>query len=494
MDAVCGGLQLLWIRRAQRVAGPHSRAGRLSTVEAAPADLATGLGAGRGGAASAWLTTIDGRAVARFRLEGGNHRGAVGPVEGEVIERLIDQAGRLGVPVVGELATSGAEVAEGLRSLWAWGRIARGLTTVSGSVPIVLSVVGPCLAGPSLLLGLADHVVMTAGSYAYLSGPDAVARFTGVTTAAEALGGSAMHERRSGLATLVAADKEEAADSVADLLSYLPSNYRDEAPLVATDDPVDRASDRAARCLPERATASYDVRVVVGDVLDSESFMEVRAQSAANVVTGYGRLGGQSVGVVANQPNHKAGTLDIDASRKAARFVQHCDSFGLPIITFVDSPGYHPGRDLEWQGLIRHGAQLVHAYAAATVPRLCVVMRKAFGGAYIVMDSKGLGNDVCLAWPSAEIAVMGAAGAVAVLQGRKLAAIEDPEARAKHQATLEAEYAEKFCTPRVAAERGYVDQVINPCDTRRALYAALDSLRTKRARPLSGPKHSNSPL
>ncbi len=453
-----------------------------------------GLAVRREGAASAWLERIDGREVARFRLAGGKHRGAIGPVEGEVLERIVSTALDLGVPVVGELATSGADVACGLPSLWAWGRVARVLTDASGAVPILLAVTGPCLAGPSLLLGLADHVVMTADAYAYLSGPQAVRGFTGVETDATSLGGPDVHDRRSGLASLVVTDESEAEDALADLLSYLPSNYLEEPPGLPCDDPVDRRCDEAASAIPDRSTASYDVRTVINDVLDAESFLEVRRAAAPNVVTGYGRLAGAVVGVIANQPNHKAGTLDIEASRKAARFVQGCDAFGVPLVTLVDSPGYHPGRDLEWRGMIRHGAQLVHAYACATVPRLCVVLRKAYGGAYIVMDSHGLGNDVCLAWPSAEVAVMGAAGAVAVLQRRKLAAIDDPEERAARQAEMEADYAARFCTPDVAAERGYVDDVIDPADTRRLLAAALESLRTKRAAPPARPHHTNTPL
>lgn len=452
------------------------------------------LTSGRAGAASAWLDEIDGRPVARFCLGGGKHRGAIGPVEGQVIERLVVMAVELGIPIVGELATSGADVTEGLASLWAWGRVARELSRASGAVPIVLSVVGPALAGPALMLGLADHVVMTADAYAYLSGPQAVASFTGAITDHVALGGSEVHDRRTGLVSVMVADDAEAAWAVADLLSFLPSNYRDEPPAQACDDPVDRPCGQAAVAIPSRPTASYDVRTVVTDVLDAGSFLEVRSGDAPNVVTGYGRLGGAVVGVVANQPNHKAGTLDIEASRKGARFVQHCDAFGVPLVTLVDCPGYHPGRDLEWRGMIRHGAQLVHAYAAATVPRLCVVLRKAFGGAYIVMDSRGLGNDVCLAWPTAEIAVMGASGAVTVLHGRRLAAIEDIEERATRRTDLEADYSARFCSPEVAAERGYVDAVIDPVDTRRLLVAALAALRSKRASPRQSPKHTNTPL
>jgi len=246
--------------------------------------------------------------------------------------------------------------------------------------------------------------------------------------------------------------------------------------------------------LATTGAASYDVRTVIGDVLDRESFLEVRPGAAPNVVTGYGRLAGGPVGVIANQPSYRAGTLDIDASTKAARFVQCCDAFGLPLVTFVDSSGFQPGKDIEWQGIIRYGAQLVAAYAAATVPRVCVVLRKAYGGAYIVMDSRGLGSDLVLAWPTAEIAVMGAPGAVQILHRRRLDALDGLAARPAAAAQLEAEYASRFCTPVVAAERGFVDDVIDPIDTRRILVAGLAALGSKRVPPPAGLKHTNPPL
>jgi acetyl-CoA carboxylase carboxyltransferase component len=435
--------------------------------------------------------------VGWFRLSGGKHRGALGPVEGEIIERVIRLALATGVPIVGELATSGADVAEGLPSLHAWGRVAAALAEASGAVPVVLSVVGPCVGGPALLLGLADHVVMTTDSFAYVSGPETVAEITGRPTTREELGGPGVHYRRSGLASLVVPDEDDARWAVADLLSYLPDNFLGEPPVVPTDDPLDRPCRGAADAVPASASASYDARSVLSDVLDAESFLEVWAGSAPNAVTGYGRLGGQAVGVVANQPCQLAGTLDIEASRKAARFVQGCDAFGLPLITFVDCPGYQPGKDQEWRGMIRHGAELVHAYGEASVPRLCVVMRKAYGGAFIVMDSKGLGNDLCLAWPTAEIAVMGAPGAVQILHRRSLAEVEDGAARSRLQAELENDYMERFCTPAAAAERGYVDDVVDPLDTRRVLAAGLAALATKRvpgSHRRRAARHSNTPL
>jgi acetyl-CoA carboxylase carboxyltransferase component len=450
----------------------------------------------RGGAASAALTDLGGRRVAWFRLAGGKHRGALGPTEGDVLERLVDLALDAGMPVVGELDTSGADVGEGLPSLHAWGRVAAALSRASGAVPIVLAVTGPCVGGPALMLGLADHVVMTADAFAYVNGPETVVEITGIAIGRADLGGAGVHHRRSGLASLVVPDEDDARWAVADLLSYLPDNFLDAAPVIRSGDVADRSCRAAADAVPASAQSSYDVREVIADVLDHESFLEVREGHAANVVTGYGRLDGHAVGVVANQPCQLAGTLDVEASAKAARFVASCDAFGLPLVTFVDCPGYQPGKDQEWRGMIRHGAELVHAYAEATVPRLCVVMRKAYGGAYIVMDSKGLGNDLCVAWPTAEIAVMGAAGAVRILHGKRLAAIDDDGERSAVQVELEADYGTRFCTPAVAAERGYIDDVIDPLDTRRVLIAGLASLLTKRAaRPAArAARHSNTPL
>lgn len=465
------------------------------TIPLLPAPAAMPLMPQRSAAVTASVGELDGRTVSWFRLEGGKHRGAIGVAEGDALERAIRAGIDLGVPIVGVVSTSGADVGEGVASLHAWGRIARALTDASGVVPTVLAAIGPCVSGPALILGLVDHVVMTSEAFAYVSGPDTVTAFTGVPTSHEVLGGAPMHGRRSGVATLVVDDEDDALHALADLLSYLPPNNLDGPPRVATGDPVDRECANAAAAVPDRSSASYDVRVVVDDVLDHDSFLELRPGYAPNMVTGLARLDGNGVGVVANQPAQRAGTLDIEASRKAARFVQWCDAFNLPIVTFVDTPGFEPGRDLEWRGMIRHGAELVHAYGAATVPRLGVVLRKAYGGAYIVMDSKTLGNDWCVAWAGAEIAVMGAPAAVPILHRRRLTTIADPEARAAEQAALEEEYAARSLGPAVAAERGYVDDVVAPVDTRRALSAALARLATKREPPPLRPgRHSNTPL
>ena len=446
----------------------------------------------RSDAATAALTECDGRRVATFHIAEGTHRGAIGPPEGATIERAVRLAVELGVPLVGTIASSGADVGAGVSSLHSWGRVARALSDASGVVPTVLVVVGPCLSGPALLLGIADLTVMTHDAFAYVSGPDTVLAFTGIALDHRALGGAPLHGRRSGVASLVVDDDADAGLAVAHVLGYLPSNHLEDPPRRPSGDPVDRDTAQAAAAVPDRPNASYDMRVVLEDVLDVGSFLELRGAHAANLVTGLGRLDGHAVGVIANQPHHKAGTIDIEASEKAARFVQWCDCFNLPLVTFVDTPGFEPGKDLEWRGMIRHGAELVHAYAAATVPRLCVVLRKAYGGAYIVMDSKGLGNDWCGAWPTAEIAVMGAVGAVQVLHGRRLREVDGPDQRAE-QAALIADFDRELSNPYRAAERGYVDEVLPAVDTRRALTAALLRLRSKQE-AAEARHHANPPL
>jgi len=447
----------------------------------------------RSSAAVAEVREIDGRSISWFSLDGGKHRGAIGTPEGETIVRAIHLAVELGMPIVGRVASSGADVTEGLSALHAWGTVAKALADASGVVPVVLVLVGPAVSGPALLLGIADHVIMTRDAFAYVTGPEVVAAFTGVPISGDRLGGAAVHERESGVATRVVADEDEAMASLEALLSYLPSNHLQDPPFDDVGDPVDRPCARAAGAVPARATASYDVRTVIDDVCDEHTFFELRPAYAPNMVTGLARLGGRPIGIVANQPMFRAGTLDIEASRKAARFVQWCDAFNFPIVTFVDTPGFEPGRDLEWRGMIRHGAELVHAYAEATVPRLCLLLRKAYGGAYIVMDSKNLGNDWCMAWPTAEVAVMGAPGAVQILHRRELAAIDDEAERLTEQLALETEYSARFANPYVAAERGYVDDVIAASDTRRVLADALVRLSTKREQQPAR-RHSNTPL
>jgi acetyl-CoA carboxylase carboxyltransferase component len=393
---------------------------------------------------------------------------------------------------VGELDTSGAELREHVASLHAWGRLAREVARISGTVPTLLAVTGACVSGPALALGLFDVIVMTENAFAYVSGPEMVTEFTGVHVTRDELGSAGIHARRSGVATLVVADAPAAEQALRDILSYLPDHHLDDPPRYDVDEAPDRPCERAATAIPDRPTASYDVRTVITDVCDDGSFLELRPQHASNLVTGLARLDGRPIGVIANQPQQRAGTLDIDASRKAARFVAWCDTFNLPIVTLVDTPGFEPGRDLEWRGMIRHGAELVQAYTAATVPRCCVVLRKAYGGAYIVMDSRGIGNDVCVAWPSAEIAVMGGAPAVQILYGKDLRLLADDE-YAVESARLLADYDTAFSNPYQAAELGVVDAVIEPSETRAFLTSTLEVLVTKRDEQPSR-RHANSPL
>ena len=444
-------------------------------------------------ATAALIDAPDGRRVSRFRIEGGTHVGSIGPPEGQVIERAVRHAINFGIPLVGIIASSGADIAEGIPSLHAWGRVAKSLADASGVVPTLLAVIGPCVSGPALLLGIADVVVFTEDAFAYVTGPETVRSFTGITVDHRELGGTWAHDRRSGVASLVVPDEEHALEAIWAVLEYLPSHHLDDPPRADVGDPVDRSCDVATAAMPARATASYDVRTVIDDVVDRHSRLELRPNYAPNLGTALARLDGRPVGIVANQPQQRAGSLDIEASEKAARFVQWCDCFNLPLLTLVDTPGFEPGKDLEWRGMIRHGAELVYAYGDATVPRLCLVLRKAYGGAYIVMDSKGLGNDWCGAWPTAEIAVMGAPGAVQILSGRSLQEITDPDARLAEQRRLESEYEERFSNPYVAAERGYVDDVFPAADTRRILASTLEHLLTKReVRPAR--RHGSSPL
>ncbi len=448
--------------------------------------------AGADAAATAELRMIDGRRVVWFRIAGGKHHGAIGAAGGATVERAVQLAGQLQVPLVGELDTSGAELGEGVAALHAWGRLARELVSVSGVVPTLLAVTGACVSGPALALGCFDQVVMTDDAFAFVTGPESIGEFTGVAVSRTELGGSGIHDRHTGVAALVVPDEVIARDALVALLSYLPDHHLADPTRWECADDRNRPCRIAAETIPDRPNASYDVRCVIDDFVDAGSRLELRAGYAPNLVIALATLDGRPIGVVANQPVHRAGTIDIEASRKAARFIAWCDAFNLPIVTLVDTPGFEPGRDLEWRGMIRHGAELVHAYAAATVPRLCVVMRKAYGGAYIVMDSRGIGNDLTVAWPGARIAVMGGAPAVQILHGKRLRS-EDPSARTAAERELVDAYETEFDNPYRAAERGLVDAVIAPEQTRAVLCDALEVLATKRDRQPAR-RHGNTPL
>jgi acetyl-CoA carboxylase carboxyltransferase component len=414
-----------------------------------------------------------------FRVDPSYHAGAISSSSGRKIRSAAQLALQMRVPLVGVLSSSGADVHEGVGALHAWGSIARALVDCSGIVPTALAVTGPIVSGPALLLGLVDIVAMTPSAFAYVCGPGAVREWTGRSLSPEQLGGAAIHGRLTGVATFVDEDPLERIEGV---LAYLPANNDEEPPIWDSDDRDTQPTPELRDLLPATPNGSYDVRRLIDAI--SDEFLELRARWAPNLVTGFAVIGGRPVGIVANQPQSVAGTLDIEASQKGARFVALCDAFNLPIVTLVDTPGFFPGKDLEWRGMIRHGAQLAFAYAAATVPRICLITRKSYGGAYIVMDCKAMGNDLCLAWPSAEVAVMGAKGAVAILYRR-----EDEAIRVQR----EDEYATELLTPWVAAQRGYIDAVIDPADTRDAIARALATLETKRDR-VAPRAHANTPL
>ena len=435
------------------------------------------------GPAAALIEDLDGRRVVMVRIDGSEKLGALSSSASFTIAEAAETARAERLPLVLEIASSGADLVEGISALHGWGVAARAITACSGTVPIIAIVDGPAVSGPALLLGIADWVVMTEASYAFVSGPTMVAEFTGVYLDNVELGGSDIHARQSGLPAMVVPDIDTARAEVSRLLAYLPDHCDDEPPRWDTDDPADRETPEAGDLIPASSTGSYDVRKVIAAISDDGDYLELRARWANNVVTALTTIDGRPVGIVANQPVALAGTLDIPASQKAARFVAFCDAFNLPILTLVDTPGFYPGKDLEWRGMIRHGAQLVFAYGRATVPRICIILRKSYGGAYIVMDSKKMGNDLCLAWPWAELAVMGAGQAAAILQRRAT-----PEERAE----FERDYTERLLNPYVAAERGFVDAVIQPSETRAIVANALMLLEDKRER-LQGRKHDNSP-
>jgi len=430
-----------------------------------------------------FLATCE-RTVVWVDIDPTYHRGALSAEASGVIANAATTALNQRIPLVLAMASSGADILGGIAALHGWGQAARAIAHCSGVVPTFTIVTGPAVSGPALLIGLSDFVIMTADSYAFVSGPTMVAEFTGIMMTNEQLGGTDAHAKQSGVASMVVADYESAVSSLEHLLTYIPNNVDELAPPIHTGDASDRLVPEAGAAIPDTATGSYDVRTVIKAIADDGEMFELRERWAANVITAFITIDGESVGVVANQPMILAGTLDIPASQKAARFVSFCDAFNIPLLTLVDTPGFYPGKDLEWRGMIRHGGQLVFAYARATVPRVCVILRKSYGGAYIVMDSKKMGNDLCLAWPTAELAVMGAGQAAAILQRRAT-----PEERA----AFEADYSERLLNPYVAAERGYVDAVINPEETRREVSAALIMLRDKRER-LASRKHDNTPL
>ncbi|WP_042399688.1 acyl-CoA carboxylase subunit beta [Streptacidiphilus carbonis] len=437
--------------------------------------------------------TVDGRQVAVFAQDFTVFGGSLGEVFGEKIVKVMDFALKTGCPMIGINDSGGARIQEGVTSLGLYGEIFRRNVLASGVIPQISLILGPCAGGAVYSPAITDFVVMAdQTSHMFITGPDVIKTVTGEDVGMEELGGARSHNSRSGNAHHLAADEKEAVDYVKALLSYLPSNNLEEAPAFPEEaDLATSALDlELDTIVPDSANQPYDMHKVIGHLLDDGEFLETQELFAPNMITGFGRVEGHAVGVVANQPMQFAGCLDIDASEKAARFVRTCDAFNIPVLTFVDVPGFLPGTGQEWNGIIRRGAKLIYAYAEATVPLITVITRKAFGGAYDVMGSKHLGADLNLAWPTAQIAVMGAQGAVNILHRADLASAEDPDAR---RVELIEAYEDTLLNPYIAAERGYVDAVVLPSETRQHIVRGLRALRNKRE-TLPPKKHGNIPL
>ena len=435
--------------------------------------------------------SVDGRKVFVFSQDFTVFGGSLGETVSEKICKVMDLAVATGAPVIGINDSGGARIQEGAASLAGYGYIFDRNVRASGVIPQISVIMGPCAGGAVYSPAITDFVFMVEEtSYMFITGPDVIKTVTGEDVTFEELGGAQTHAVRSGIASFTAANEEDCLQRVRYLLSFLPPNNMEDPPQYApTDDPLRRCDD-LNDIVPDSAREAYDMRDVIGSVVDNGEFLEVFPRWAQNIVVGLARLDGRSVGIVANQPKQLAGTLDIESSEKAARFVRFCDAFNVPLLALVDVPGFLPGAAQEYGGIIRHGAKLLYAFTEATVPRMTVITRKAYGGAYLVMNSKHLRADVSFAWPTAEIAVMGPEGAVNIVFRKQLKEAEDPAARRKE---LIAEYEEKFANPYIAAERGFIDEVIEPAETRIRLIQALRMLGTKRE-ALPPRKHGNIPL
>jgi propionyl-CoA carboxylase beta chain len=446
--------------------------------------------------------TVDGRPVCVYSQDFTVFGGSLGEVYGEKIVKVMDHALKTGCPLIGINDGGGARIQEGVVALGLFGEIFYRNVIASGVIPQISLIMGPCAGGAVYSPALTDFTLMVEGtSHMFITGPDVIKTVTGEEVSFEDLGGAHAHNVKSGVAHYQAKDEDDCLDFARELLSYLPSNNLDDPPVrpgaagpaAGAPDPLLEVTEEDAALdtlIPDSPNQPYDAHTVIAGVLDDREFLEIHALFAPNICVGFGRVEGATVGVVANQPMHLAGVLDIDASEKAARFVRTCDAFNIPVLTFVDVPGFLPGTGQEWGGIIRRGAKLIYAYAEATVPKITVILRKAYGGAYDVMGSKHLGGDINLAWPTAQIAVMGAQGAVNILYRRELAAAPDAEAL---RAQRVAEYEDTLANPYIATERGYVDAVIRPAETRSQVIRALRALRTKR-QTLPPKKHGNIPL
>ena len=436
--------------------------------------------------------TIDGRLVYIFAQDFTVFGGSLSEMMAQKICKVMDQAMKMGAPVIGINDSGGARIQEGINALAGYAEIFQRNILASGVVPQISGIFGPCAGGAVYSPALTDFTIMTQGtSYMFLTGPKVVKTVTGEDVTQEQLGGASVHASKSGVAHFAAKNEEEGLQIIRKLLSFIPQNNLEEAPLVLCDDPIDRLEDGLNDIIPDSATRPYDMYEVIGAIIDSGEFLEVHADYAKNIIVGFARFNGQSVGIVANQPKYLAGVLDINASRKAARFVRFCDAFNIPIVSLVDVPGFLPGTGQEYGGVIVHGAKLLYAYGEATVPKITVTLRKSYGGAHIVMSCKQLRGDINYAWPSAEIAVMGADGAVEVLYSKEIK--EGGDKVEEIIAEKKDEYNKLFANPYNAARYGYIDDVIEPRNTRFRIIRALQQLQTKK---LQNPpkKHDNLPL
>ncbi|MEZ0235137.1 MAG: acyl-CoA carboxylase subunit beta [Actinomycetota bacterium] len=435
--------------------------------------------------------TIDGRKVFVASQDFTVFGGSMGEVMAQKVTKVMDLAMSTGAPFVSINDSGGARIQEGAASLAGYGYIFERNVRASGVIPQISVIMGPCAGGAVYSPAITDFTFMVREtSHMFITGPDVIKTVTGEDVSMEELGGAMTHATKSGVASFVGEDDEDVLNRVRYLLSFLPSNNLEDPPAYAPTDDPNRSADALTHLVPDRAKEPYDMHEVIRYVVDDGEFLEIFPLWAMNIVIGFARLDGRSIGVIANQPKVNAGTLDIEASEKASRFVRFCDAFNIPILTLVDVPGFLPGTNQEYNGIIRHGAKLLYAYAEATVPRMTVITRKAYGGAYLVMNSKHLRSDVAFAWPTAEIAVMGAEGAVNVVFRREIEKAADPSQK---KAELIKEYREKFSTPYAAAERGFIDDVIEPAETRSRLIKALRMLSTKRE-SVPARKHGNIPL
>ena len=438
--------------------------------------------------------TIGGRLVYLFAQDFTVSGGSLSITMAQKICKIMDEAMRVGAPVIGLNDSGGARIQEGIASMAGFGEIFERNILASGVIPQISAIMGPCAGGSVYSPALTDFVMMVKNtSYMFLTGPKVVKEVLGEVVDQESLGGATVHSTKSGVAHFAAENEEEAIQMIRQLLSFLPQNNMETTPRVECTDPVDRKEDSLNEIIPESANQPYDMYEAIAAIVDNGELFEVHANWAKNIIVGFARMNGMSVGVVANQPKVMAGCLDSNASRKAARFVRFCDAFNIPLVTLVDVPGFLPGTGQEYNGVIDHGAKLLYAYGESTVPKVTVTLRKSYGGSHIVMSCKQLRGDINYAWPSAEIAVMGSGGAVEVLYGKELKAAETPEAKAAVVAEKKKEYEDLFCNPYDAAHQGFIDDVIEPRNTRFRVIRALEKLRNKRVEN-PAKKHDNLPL